>query len=174
MAGKQYRGTTEEFESKLARVMARLGVDEDHYQSNWSSGKGGASCWVEMQYAGSVYRFENSTEKSRQCGRNLVWVSDLFGAVVYALEGLARAVEQGIFTLDMLLSGALALPAAPEVEPCFAALGFDRRPATAEEVKTQYRRMAQVMHPDKGGDEGAFVALNENYQKCLELMEVPQ
>ena len=82
MAGKQYRGTTEDFEAKLARVMARLGVDEDHYQSNWTSGKGGASCWVEMQYAGSVYRFENSTEKSRQCGRNLVWVSDLFGAVV--------------------------------------------------------------------------------------------
>lgn len=174
MAGKQYRGTTEEFEAKLERVMARLGVDEDHYQSNWTSGKGGASCWVEMQYAGSVYRFENSTEKSRQCGRNLVYVSDLFGAVVYALEGLARAVEQGIFTLDMLLSGALALPAAPEVEPCFAALGFDRRPATAEEVKTQYRRMAMVMHPDKGGEEGAFVALNENYQKCLELMEAPQ
>lgn len=101
MAGKQYRGTTEEFEAKLARVMARLGVDEDHYQSNWTSGKGGASCWVEMQYAGSVYRFENSTEKSRQCGRDLVYVSDLFGAVVYALEGLARAVEQGIFTLDI-------------------------------------------------------------------------
>lgn len=159
MAGKQYCGTTEDFEAKLARVMARLGVDEDHYQSNWTSGKGGASCWVEMQYAGSVYRFENSTEKSRQCGRNMVWVSDLFGAVVYALEDLARAVENGIFTLDMLLSGALALPAAPKVETClcFAALGFDHRPATVEEVKTQYRRMAKVMHPDNGGDEGAFV-----------------
>lgn len=141
MAGKQYCGTTDDFEAKLARVMARMGVDEDHYQSNWTSGKGGASCWVEMRYAGSVYRFENSTEKSRQCGRNLVCVSDLFGAVVYALEGLARAVEQGIFTLDMLLSGALALPAAPVVEPCFAALGFDRRPATAEEVRAQYGKL---------------------------------
>lgn len=171
MAGKQYCGTTDDFEAKLARVMARMGVDEDHYQSNWTSGKGGASCWVEMRYAGSVYRFENSTEKSRQCGRNLVCVSDLFGAVVYALEGLARAVEQGIFTLDMLLSGALALPAAPVVEPCFAALGFDRRPATAEEVRAQYRRMAKVMHPDKGGDDGAFVALNENYEQCMELMK---
>lgn len=174
MAGKQYRGTTEDFEAKLARVMARLGVDEDHYQSNWTSGKGGASCWVEMQYAGSVYRFENSTEKSRQCGRDLVYVSDLFGAVVYALEGLARAVEQGIFTLDMLLSGALALPAAPEVEPCFAALGFDRRPATAEEVLAKYRRMAKVMHPDKGGDVNAFVALKTNTDQCLKLMEAPQ
>lgn len=172
MAGKQYCRTTEQFEAKLARVMARLGVDEDHYQSNWTSGKGGASCWVEMQYAGLVYRFENSTAKSAECGRNLVYASDLFGAVVYALEGLARAVEQGIFTLDMLLSGALALPAAPEVDPCFAALGFDRRPSTAEEVKAQYRRMAQVMHPDKGGNDAAFVALQGNYAECMGLMGV--
>ncbi len=167
MAGKQYRGTTDEFEAKLERVMARLGVDKDHYRCDWTSGKGGPSCWVEMQYAGSVYRFENSTAKSAECGRNLVYVSDLLGAVVYALEGLARAVEQGIFTLEMLLSGALALPSAKPLERCFVELGFDHRPTTEEEVTAQWRRKAKEAHPDTGGSEEAFKELTFHYQMCL-------
>lgn len=167
---KQYSGDTAAFEKKLGRVMERLGVEK--YQSDWTQRKGGSSCFVEMQYGGSTYRFENSTEKSAACGRNLVYVSDLFAAVVYSLEGLARAVEQGIFTLDMLLAGVPALPAAPPLEPCFQALGFAERPSDAEAVKTQYKRMAQALHPDKGGSAEAFTALTENYHACLLAMEV--
>lgn len=149
--------------------MARLGVDQ--YQSDWYQRKGSSSCYVEMQYGGKAYRFENSTEKSAKCGRDLVYVSDLFAAVVYSLEGLARAVEQGIFTLDMLLAGVPALEEGTTLEPCFAALGFSKRPETAEEVKAQYRRMAKVMHPDAGGDANAFNALTENYSSCLAALE---
>lgn len=166
---KQYNGDTTTFEKKLGRVMERLGVEK--YQCDWTQRKGGSSCFVEMQYGGSTYRFENSSEKSAACGRNLVYVSDLLAAVVYSLEGLARAVEQGIFTLDMLLAGVPALPAAPPLEPCFAAMGFNERPETAEAVRMQYKRMAQVMHPDKGGSEEAFTALTENYQACLRAVE---
>lgn len=165
---KKYSATLEEMEAKLGRVMERLGVQKFDY--NWSQSRGGGSCYVEMLYQGSVYRFENSAAKSAECGRGLTYVSDLFAAMVYSLEGLARAVEQGIFTLDMLLAGVPSLPAAPPLEPCFAALGFSERPASAEEVKAQYRRMAKVMHPDQGGDEAAFVALKENYEACLERM----
>jgi len=165
---KQYSGDTTAFEKKLGRVMERLGVQK--YQCDWTQGKTGSSCWVEMHYGGSVYRFENSTEKSAKCGRNLTYVSDLFAAVVYSLEGLARAVEQGIFTLDMLLAGVPALPAAPPLEPCFSALGFSSRPDSTEDVKAQYKRMAKVMHPDTGGDKGAFEVLTENYKQCLELL----
>ena len=165
---KQYSGDTAAFEKKLGRVMERLGVQK--YQCDWTQGKNGSSCYVEMRYGGSVYHFENSTEKSAKCGRGLTYVSDLFAAVVYSLEGLARAVEQGIFTLDMLLAGVPALPAAQPLEPCFAALGFSSRPDNAEEVKTQYKRMAKVMHPDAGGDKDAFVTLEVHYRRCLELL----
>lgn len=166
---KQYTGTVEDFEKKLGRVMGRLGVEK--YQSNWSQGKGGASCHVEMMYGGKVYRFENTSQKSADCGRNLYYVSDLFAEVVYSLEGLARAVEKGIFTLDMLLAGVPALPAAPTMEPCFVAMGFSAMPAGENEVKEQYRRLAKVMHPDTaGGSEEAFVALNRNYEACLEIV----
>lgn len=165
---KQYTGTTEDFEKKLGRVMTRLGVDK--YQSNWTQGKGGASCFVEMMYGGKVYRFENSSEKSAACGRNIVYVSDLFAEVVYSLEGLARAVEKGIFTLDMLLAGVPALPSAPPLEPCFVAMGFSSMPQGEVEVKEQYRRLARVMHPDAGGDEEAFKTLSKNYDACLEIV----
>lgn len=166
---KQYTGTTEDFEKKLGRVMGRLGVEK--YQSNWSQGKDGASCFVEMMYGGKVYRFENSSQKSAACGRNLYYVSDLFAEVVYSLEGLARAVEKDIFTLDMLLTGVPALPAAPPMEPCFAAMGFSSMPSCETEVKAQYKRLAKVLHPDAdGGSEEAFTALKENYAACLEIV----
>lgn len=53
------------------------------------------------------------------------------------------------------------------IEPCFAALGFTRRPTSKEEVKQQYRRMAIRLHPDSGGDAKAFIALKENYEECI-------
>lgn len=162
---KQYSGDTAAFEKKLDRVMERLGVKT--YTYDWTSSRIGSSCYVEMRYGASTYRFENSSEKSKKCGRNLRYASDLFAAVVYSLEGLARAVEQGIFTLDMLLAGVPALPEAVNLEPCFVALGFSQRP-TSEEVKAQYRRMAKVTHPDHGGDSAAFAALKENYNACME------
>lgn len=168
---RQYKASMEELEKKLARVMDRLGVSEDCYKSDWSSGKSGASCSVEMMYNGRVYRFENDTAKSAACGRGLVHHSDLFAAVVYSLEGIARAVEQGIFSLDMLLEGKLALPEGKPLEPCFAALGFASRPASAEDVSKRYRDMSKVLHPDKGGDPDAFMLLKDNYRKCKELME---
>lgn len=167
-ARKQYTGTIEDFETKLGRVMARLGAEK--YQSNWTQGKGVANCFVEMMYGGKVYRFENSREKSSACGRNLVYVSDLFAEVVYSLEGLARAVEKGIFTLDMLLAGVPALHAAPTLKPCFIAMGFSSMPAGEAEVKERYRIMAKVLHPDAGGDDVAFSQLNQNYEACLEIM----
>ena len=94
--------------------------------------------------------------------------------MVYALEDLARAVEKGIFTLDTLLEGKLALPEGPTAEPCFQALGFASRPENVAAVKERYRQMAKVMHPDKGGDSAAFMVLEKNYRQCLELMEEVQ
>ena len=40
---KQYRGTLEDFEKKLSRVMGRLGVDADHYQCDYYERHGGAA-----------------------------------------------------------------------------------------------------------------------------------
>lgn len=172
MSGRKgYKASIEESEAKLARVMERLGVE--HYQSDWTSGKSGASCIVEMMYKGHAYRFENDTAKSAACGRGLKSAKDLFAALVLALECLARSVEQGIFTLDMILDGKLALPEGKPLEPCFEALGFSTRPTDVEDVRRAYRELAKTMHPDAGGDPDVFMALRDNYRKAMELMGVP-
>ncbi len=164
---KQYSGDFDAYEAKLKRVMDRLGVQ--NYQYDWTQKKGGSSCFVEMQYGGATYRFENSTEKSKECGQNLIYPSDLFAAIIYSLEGLARAIERGIFTLDMLLAGVPQLPAGSKLDSCFAAMGFSAYPETESQIKEQYRRMAKVLHPDKGGDAAAFDTLQQNYEECLRL-----
>lgn len=167
---KTYAASSDELEKKLARVMKRLGVPEGKYQYDWTQNRDRASCYVQMVYHGSAYRFENDTDKSAESGRNLRYTSDLFAEIVYSLEGLARAVERGIFTLDMLLAGVPALPAAEPLEPCFAALGFTRRPERAEEVTSAYHRLAPEAHPDTGGSAEKFRELRENYRKAMEIM----
>ena len=100
-------------------------------------------------------------------------MKDLFAALVLALECLARAVEQGIFTLDMLLDGKLALPEGKPLDPCFVRLGFSARPQSAEDVRRAYRALAKTMHPDAGGDAGVFQSLVEDYKMAMDLMGGP-
>ena len=38
-----------------------------------------------------------------------------------------------------------------------------KRDATKEQIKGNYRKLAQVFHPDKGGDTEQFKKLNEAY-----------
>ena len=104
-------------------------------------------------------------------GVNIRYGSDVFAQVVLSLEDLARMVERGIYDLSTWVAGMKYLPAAPSMEPCFTALYFERRPETQDEVKAQFKHLAKTMHPDVGGDERLFVALRENYEKCMELIK---
>lgn len=160
---KQY-GEPAAYEAKLEKVMARLRVEE--YDYDWSR----FACWVSFVYKGQPYRFEHSVDNAKAHGVNIKYGSDVFAQVVLSLEDLARMVERGIYDLSTWVAGMKYLPPAAPVDPCFAALGFSQRPASIEDVRTQYKRMAKVMHPDAGGDEAAFMELNDNYRKALELM----
>lgn len=46
--------------------------------------------------------------------------------------------------------------------------------ATAVEIKAKWRHLAQIFHPDKGGDPEIFVAVQKAYQAALKLAEAPQ
>lgn len=39
---------------------------------------------------------------------------------------------------------------------------------TMEEVKKQYRKLAMKFHPDRGGDEEIFKAINNEYEEAIE------
>lgn len=162
---RKYKGTREDYERKLARVMERLGVGAESYDYDWNR----RGCWVQMRYRGRAYLFENTVERSAEtCG--LKNATDMFAQIVLSLEGLARAVENGIFTLDMLMAGVPSLPPAAEAPACFRALGFERVPADPGEVKARYRELAKTAHPDAGGDAAAFLALQTNFGTCLEWL----
>ncbi len=52
--------------------------------------------------------------------------------------------------------------------------GLGRAGDTQHKIKLAYRRMAKIYHPDKGGDEEKFKALNEAHQQMLMWAENPQ
>lgn len=161
--GKKY-AEPDTYEAKLERVMSRLGVE--NYDYDWSR----FECWVSFVYKGSMYRFSHSVENARSHGIDIRYGSDVFAQVVLSLEDIARMVERGIYDLSVWVAGMKYLPEAKRLDACFSALGFSAMPQSKEAVKAQYKRMAKAMHPDTGGDEKAFVALTENYNKCLSIL----
>ena len=52
------------------------------------------------------------------------------------------------------------------MDDCFEILGVPET-ATAEELKTAYRRLADKAHPDKGGSAPEFIYLNAAYMRAL-------
>ena len=55
-----------------------------------------------------------------------------------------------------------------QVSSPFISLGLNDG-ATEQEVRAAYRRMAQQLHPDKGGSVEEFQQLKDVYQKALRL-----
>ena len=168
MAGKKlYSGGFEEYEKKLRTVMEKIGVEKFNYDWNRQS------CFVDLICRGRAFRFEKSLgDAAARRGERIACVSDLFAQIVLMLEDLARASSRGLFDFAEIVSGLPSLPeGAAGLEPCFLNMGFTRRPESAEEVRSRYRQLAKVMHPDAGGDADAFQLLRENYKKCLELMK---
>ncbi|MDP9310459.1 MAG: J domain-containing protein [Chloroflexota bacterium] len=53
------------------------------------------------------------------------------------------------------------------VPPCFAVLDL-APPCTVADVKRAYKRKARELHPDNGGDNEAFIALQHAYEQALQ------
>lgn len=160
---KQY-ADVQTYESKLEKVMNRLGVD--HYNYDWSR----RACFVEFWIDGQYYRFEHSIDNAHAHGQNIQYGSDLFAQVVLTLEDIARMTERGIYELQTWIAGLKALPPAPQLDPCFIALGFVQMPESVEQIKSAYKRLAKATHPDAGGTATSFEALKDNYEACVARM----
>lgn len=53
-----------------------------------------------------------------------------------------------------------------ETPPCLRSLGL-RSPCTEDDVKRAYRRMAEEVHPDRGGDKDRFLLLQQQCEQSL-------
>ena len=153
------------YEAKLAKVMDRLGVDKFDY--DWSR----RECWVEFYYKGQPYRFAHSLENAKAHGVNVSYGSDLFAQVVLSLEDLARMVERGIYDLSTWVAGMKALPGPAKIPECFVKLGFAEIPETTEKIRTRYRSMSKVLHPDQGGSQKDFEELKVARDEAMAYLE---
>jgi hypothetical protein len=164
MPAKQY-GDIRNYENKLSRVMERLGAALSDY--NWDR----AGAWVEFRYKDQLYRFDHSVDNARAHGVNLTYGSDAFSQIVLSLEDLARMIERGIYDLSTWVAGMRYLPPPPSVLPCFKVMGFTERPLDPEVVRSRFRELVKIRHPDQGGTEAEFNELNHAYKKALETYE---
>jgi DnaJ-class molecular chaperone len=59
------------------------------------------------------------------------------------------------------------------VSAAFEALGLPDT-ASASEVRIRWKALAQRLHPDRGGDAQAFMAMKENYETALAVAQSPR
>lgn len=161
MAATKIYGAIEKYETKLERVMERLGV------SDWDYSPGRKECWVVFTYKGERYQFAHSLEKAQKQDPKIRYGSDVFAQLVLALEDLARLAERGIYDLQQWMAGMRLLPEPLKLPPFLIAMGFDRAPTSEAEIKTRYQELAKAAHPDSGGSDQAMVTLTANYQAAL-------
>lgn len=162
MAPKKKYSASVDYEKKLENVMNRLGVAEYNY--DWTR----KDCFIEFTYKGQFYRFDHSLEKAAAAEQDIHYVSDLFAQLVITLEDIARMAERGIYDLSTWISGMRALPESVPLPNCFRTLGFSQTPADVSEVRIRYRALAKIAHPDAGGSDEHFKAINQAYVDAVD------
>lgn len=163
---KQYAGA-EFYEQKLELVMERFKVKKGDYEYNWDRFGG----WVQFRLKGELYRFEHSIEKAKAKGVKLSYGSDAFAQIVLTLEDLARMQERGIYELSTWISGLKFLPPVVEVPTFFRQIGFTELPAGVDDVRERYRTLAKQLHPDAGGNDEDFRALQKAVEQGLKWFD---
>jgi hypothetical protein len=164
MATKKQYASPDAYEAKLERVMERFGVDGYNY--NWDR----HMAWVEFRIRGQLYRFDHSVEKANARGFSLTYGSDVFAQLVISLEDLARMAERGIYEIQTWLAGMKFLPPPVVLPECFKVLGFVELPTDVEGVKARFKTLAKQAHPDVGGNEASFIALQNAAGEAIEYL----
>ena len=159
-------GPAHVYEAKLRRVLERLDVK----QYDWDHSRHEA--WIEFRYRGQLYRFEQTVTRAQARGQKIHFGSDCFAQLVLGLEDLARLVKRGIYELSTWIVGMKALPAAVDLPACLVRLGFTEQP-DREQVESRWRLLAKTMHPDTGGSNADFIAMQIAYQEALEFVAGP-
>lgn len=165
MSGTKRKYTTpDNYERKLVKVMERLGVTDHKFDYSRFA------AWVQFTYKGSLYRFEHTVEKAKERGVDIRYGSDAFAQLVLSLEDLARMVERGIYDLSEWAAGMKFLPAPADVPVFIQALGFNLIPSR-DVLKARYRELIKELHPDNGGNEEEFKAMQRAYEQTVAFLD---
>ena len=151
------------YEKKLSKVMTRFGIEEKDFSYNWDR----FSSYIQFKYKGELYRFELNLNRCE----DLSYGSDCFARLVLALEDLSRMVERGIYDLSRWVAGMRYLPPSVDIPDCFKFMGFTEVPEDADEVNQRYKKLSKTYHPDNGGTQEQFIALQESAAKAKAYFE---
>lgn len=99
-------------------------------------------------------------------GKDCVLACDKWNRVECNLWAIAKHIDAlrgqerwGVGTLDQAFAGYAALPPPSGSRDWWAVLGVDRS-ASMDTIKTAYRDLARVFHPDQGGTTNQMADLN--------------
>lgn len=160
---KKYSASVD-YEKKLKTIMDKLGVEKYNY--DWTR----KDCYIEFFYKGQLYRFEHSIEKAAKSGEKISYVSDCFAQLVLTLEDIARMTARNIYELSAWIEGMKTLPKPKDIPQCFLLLGFTDIPDDVSEIKSAYRSLAKIYHPDIGGNKEDFEKYTKAKDDCLEFI----
>lgn len=129
--------------------------------------------WREPEDPGVAVYFERRVGKDM---KPFAIACDTYNRVYYNVRAIGLTVEalrtidrHGSATmLEQAFTGFTALPPAQREKPWWEVLGVDET-AGAEVVLAAFRELAQIHHPDKGGNHERMAEINAAYQKWLKL-----
>lgn len=98
-------------------------------------------------------------------------VEDNIAAIAAHLSALRGIERWGVGESHDAYAGYKALPESTMAESdMWAVLGLKEKPISLFELKVAYRKQANIVHPDRSaGNDAAFAALQEAYQKALKI-----
>jgi hypothetical protein len=156
---KKKYGDVNNYEKKLKRVMDRLEIEK--YDYNWDR----ISSYVEFEYKGELYRFEQNKDNAQFRGIEIQYGTDCFAQLVLTLEDIARMVERGIYDLQTWVTGIKCLPSE---KPFFYKVLNLPDNFTMEELEKRYKELIKKCHPDVGGSEEEFILVRRAYEYALD------
>lgn len=56
-----------------------------------------------------------------------------------------------------------------EIPACLTVLGFTKVPVNKEDIRTRYKKLSKIYHPDAGGTEEEFQRINEAWDTAKKL-----
>ncbi len=150
------------YEKKLDIIMNNLKIEK--YDYNWDR----YGSWVQFHYKDNRYKLEHNIEKARLQGMIMNYGSEAFAQIVLALEDLYRAINRGIYNLDIWLSGMKMSSEKNSANGFYELLGFNQQPSSVEEIWEQYHKRIKDFNLDNNGEQPAVKTLKEAAEKAVE------
>jgi len=95
-------------------------------------------------------------------------VADNLAGIAAHINAIRAVDRYGVGTLDQAFAGYKQLQASPE--DWWIVLGVERT-ANLLNIESTYRRLAKKHHPDRGGDPGEMVRLNQARKNALQELQ---